>query len=126
LTDSAYNLKIYVKEVNLEYIGTVIAIASLFLSLYAIRIGRKNRSYDLLFKFYEDLKLKEPRQEKNIDDIIPPESSEKDEDERFIDSYNSHVKQEQLETKFNLPWISLVAGKDRKISNREIFGDFRR
>jgi len=101
----------YVKEENLEYIGTTIAIVSLFLSIYAVRIGRKNRSYDLLFKFYEDLKLQEPRQAKNIDDIIPPEPNEKDEAERSIDWYNSSSKQEQVETKFNLLCYAVEKGQ---------------
>jgi len=43
-----------------------------------------NRSYDPLFKFFADLRLKEPKQAESIDDIIPPEPEEMDEDERSV------------------------------------------
>lgn len=46
-----------------------IAIESLLPSLYAVRVGQKNHSYDLLFKFYADLKLNEPNKSKDINNI---------------------------------------------------------
>ncbi len=90
------------------YVGTAIAIVSLLLSLYAVRMGRMNRSYDLLFKFYTDLKLKEPKQAEGIDDIIPPDPEEMDEEERFVRMQNSHFKQEHIEAKFNLLCYAVV------------------
>lgn len=90
------------------YVGTAIAIVSLLLSLYAVRLGRMNRSYDLLFKFYAELKLKEPKQAQDFDDIIPPEPEEMDEEERIVRTHNIHVEQEHIETKFNLLCYAVV------------------
>ena len=92
----------------MEYVGIAIAIVSLFLSLYAVRLGRKNRSYDLLFKFFADLKLNEPKGAKNIDDIIPPEPEDLSEDEKYIRSYNSRQKQDHIEAKFNLLCFAVI------------------
>ncbi len=86
----------------MEYIGIAIAIVSLLLSLYAVRLGQKNRSYDLLFKFYTDLKLKEPKQADDIEHIVPPSPNEMDEEEQFMRMHNSKVIQENIEAKFNL------------------------
>ena len=103
------------------YVGTAIAIISLLLSLYAVRMGRMNRSYDLLFKFYADLRLKEPKQAESIDDIIPPEPEEMDEDERFVRKQNSFFRQEHIETKFNL---LCYAVKKRQIPIDDFFALF--
>ena len=86
----------------MEYVGITIAIVSLFLSIYAVRMGRMNRSYDLLFKFYADLRLKEPKHAESIDDIISPEPGEINEDEEFVRPQNSFFEQEHIEAKFNL------------------------
>ncbi len=95
----------------MEYIVIAIAIVSLLLSFYAVRLGRKNRSYDLLFKFYTDLRLKEPKETKELSDIIPPESEDLDEDETYIFSYNSFHKQEHVEAKFNLLCFAVIKGQ---------------
>lgn len=86
----------------MEYVGTTIAIISLFLSIYAIRISRTNRGYDLLFKFYEDLRLKNPSQTRKTEDIVLPEPNGEDSPDRLTDTYHSFQAQEQVETKFNL------------------------
>lgn len=95
----------------MEYIGIAIAIVSLILSIYAVRLGRKNRSYDLLFKFFEDLKLNKPKEVTDIDEIIPPDPEDLDEDEKYIRSYNSRKKQEHLEAKFNLLCFAVIKGQ---------------
>lgn len=111
----------YKKGVFVEYIGAAIAIVSLFLSIYAVRLGRMNRSYDLLFKFFADLKLKEPKKAECIEDIIPPEPEEMDEEERFIRLHNSQLLQEQIEAKFNLLCYAVVK---RQIPVGEFFALF--
>ena len=105
----------------MEYIGVAIAIVSLLLSLYAVRLGRMNRSYDLLFKFYADLKLKEPKKAECIEDIIPPEPEEMDEEESFVSMQNSRLKQEHIEAKFNLLCYAVVK---RQIPIGEFFALF--
>ena len=95
----------------MEYVGIIIAIVSLLLSIYAVRLGRKNRSYDLLFRFYSDLRLKEPKEAKDIEDIILPEQEDLDEDEKYIRSYNSMQKQEHIEAKFNLLCFAVIKGQ---------------
>ena len=102
----------------MEYVSIAIAIISLLLSIYAVRLGRKNRSYDLLFKFYEDLRLNEPKEVTNIDDIIPPEQDELDEDEKYIRGYNSRQKQEGIKAKFNLLCYAIIK---RQIPLNEFF-----
>lgn len=92
----------------MQYASIIIAIFSLILSLFAVRLGRTNRGYDLLFKFYNDLRLREPEEVSSVDDIIPPEFDEIDEDERFIQEYNNHSKREHRESKFNLACYSVI------------------
>jgi len=104
-----------------EYVSIVIAIISFLLSLYAVRLGRKNRSYDLLFKFYEDLKLNEPKEVKDIDDIILPEPGDLDMDAECIRNYNSMQKQEHIEVKFNLLCFAVIK---RQIPLNEFFALF--
>lgn len=105
----------------MEYVGAAIAIVSLLLSLYAVRLGRMNRSYDLLFKFYADLKLMEPKQVDCLDDIIPPDPEEMDEDELFVRKQNSRLKQEHIEAKFNLLCYAVLK---RQIPISEFFALF--
>ncbi|RJP87695.1 MAG: hypothetical protein C4518_11680 [Desulfobacteraceae bacterium] len=95
----------------MQYVSIAIAIVSLLLSLYAVRLGSRNRSYDLLFKFYSDLKLNEPNEVKDISDIIPPEPEDIDEDERYIRDYNCNRKQEHIEAKFNLLCFAVIKGQ---------------
>jgi hypothetical protein len=102
-------------------VSIAIAVVSLLLSLYAVRLGRKNRSYDLLFKFYTDLKLNEPNDAKGIVDIVPPEYEDLDADERYIRRYNSNQKQEHIEAKFNLLCFAVIK---RQIPLDEFFALF--
>ena len=103
------------------YIGTFIAVCSLILSLYAVRLGRTNRAYDLLFKFYSELRLQESETAKTIDDIIPPEPDELDDQERYVRNYNSFFKQESTEAKFNLLCFAVIK---RQIALEDFFALF--
>jgi hypothetical protein len=105
----------------MQFIGILIACCSLFLSLYAIRLGRKNRSYDLLFKFFADLKIEEHKEATNLDEIIPPEPEEMDEDEYFLRTLNSLSKQNNIDAKFNLLCYAVVKGQ---IPLRDFFALF--
>jgi hypothetical protein len=95
----------------MQFIGITIAVLSLLLSLYAIRLGRKNRSYDLLFKFYTDLKIEEHKDATKIEEIVPPDPEEMDEDEYLLRKLNNFSKQESIEAKFNLLCYAVDKGQ---------------